>query len=106
MSLRCQDLRELGVAALGPRRRLMAAAASAATQCAERCPRSVNGSRAQGHGAPGGAGAEKLHPVMAAARRGARATPSPARRASLVSPILLATRNPKNCCIGRGSKLP
>ena len=88
MSPCCQDLRELGVIALGPRRRLMAAAAagaaaaSAAMQRAERCPRSACGSSVQGRCAPEGAGAEKMHPVMAAARRSAGAAPSPARCAS------------------------
>lgn len=71
----CQDLRELGVAALGPRRRLMAAAAAGAAAVS-----------AQGHikctPRPGSAGAGKLHPVMVAARRGAGAATSPARRAS------------------------
>ena len=105
MSPCCQDLRKLGVAALGPRRRLMAAAAagaaaaSAAAQCAERCPRSAHGSSAQGPGAPGGAGAGKLHPVMAAARRGAGPASSPARRArpQQEAPRIAALEGVANC---------
>ena len=83
----CQDLRELGVGALGPRRWLMAAAAahaaaaSAAAQCDELCHRLPRGSSAQGRDEASGVNAGKLHPVMAAARRGAGAASSPARRA-------------------------